>query len=205
MRRRGATDAHAAIAVTARPPGGPPRRQPRHPCRRHSPYSPLTYTLLRGPVETEGGHWIAVHNLGDEYLYVHAQHAGSEVISVAPIADITPTSTATAESARFRSSRSPDVVCLSGRRPTVPPGEFTVVRGAEALGASTLWCDDSCIATGSCGGRFVRLPAATSVVARLAHAFSADRRSRGSSGAGAGGRAAAHSTLPRGPRCRRRL
>lgn len=37
-----------------------------------------------------GGDWIAVHNLGDEYLYVHAQHAGSEVISVATIADITP-------------------------------------------------------------------------------------------------------------------
>jgi hypothetical protein len=31
-----------------------------------------------------------VHNLADEYLYVHAQHTGSEVISVATIADITP-------------------------------------------------------------------------------------------------------------------
>lgn len=31
-----------------------------------------------------------MHNLGDEYLYVQAQHAGSEVISVATIADITP-------------------------------------------------------------------------------------------------------------------
>jgi hypothetical protein len=37
-----------------------------------------------------GVDWIVVHNLGDEYLYVHAQHAGSEVISVATIAAITP-------------------------------------------------------------------------------------------------------------------
>jgi len=37
-----------------------------------------------------GGDWFAVHNLADEYLYVHAQHTGSEVISVATIADITP-------------------------------------------------------------------------------------------------------------------
>lgn len=76
-----------------------------------------------------------MHNLGDEYLYVHAQHAGSEVISVATIADITPTSTATAESARFRSSEVAGRGVPLGTTTDSPPGKFTVVRRAEGLGA----------------------------------------------------------------------
>jgi hypothetical protein len=83
-----------------------------------------------------GGDWIAVHNLGDEYLYVHDQHAGSEVISVATtIADITPTSTATAESARFRSSEVAGRGVPLGTTTDSPPGKCTVVRRAEGLGA----------------------------------------------------------------------
>src|ERR1019366_4715473 len=38
---------HAAIAAPARPPGGPPQRQPRQPLQSHP-----NYTLLRGPVES---------------------------------------------------------------------------------------------------------------------------------------------------------
>jgi hypothetical protein len=40
---------------------------------------------------------------------------------------------------------------LSGRRPTVPPGESRSCAVRRHWAPSTLWCDDSCIATGSCG------------------------------------------------------
>jgi len=47
----GPNDAHAAIAATSLAPLAPPQRQLRHSSRHRSDYCPVTYTLLRGPVE----------------------------------------------------------------------------------------------------------------------------------------------------------